>query len=222
MKIQMMLVAAALCASGAQAVNVTMGDSSSGWNGFMNVFETPEHGGSYVFGSGWGIGDLNASFNDGAGTVTMTPNTIGDPNPFWYSPSGGPGAIGNKVMDANLYHQVDGSYSGQTVTFQGVVLSNSLTSGHVATLFIKDFAPDYSSFNQAVIPVTPGAFSFSLATVNDPGRHVQWGVEMIGRCVWYTDIAQFGSAVFSQAVPQPGALAALGMGGLLAARRRRR
>ena len=152
----------------------------------------------------------------------MTPNTIGDPNPFWYTPSGGPGAVGNKIMDANLYHQVDGAYSGQTVTFQGVVLSNSLTSAHSATLFIKDFAPDYSSFNMNVIPAVPGPFSFSLTTVADSGRHVQWGVEMFGRCVWITDIGQFGSVVFSQSVPQPGALAALGMGGLLAARRRRR
>src|SRR5947207_9342925 len=98
------------------------------WQGFMNVFETPQHGGGYVFGSGWGTPDLCAVFSPGV--LTLSPNTIGDPSSFWYTPSGGPGAVGNKTMDANMYVEQTGPLSGQIVTFSGNVLSNTLV-GHV-------------------------------------------------------------------------------------------
>src|SRR5437660_9131271 len=83
-------------------------DPSAHWLGFMNVFETPQHGGGYVYGSGWGTADLSATFS--GSVLTLSPNTIGDPNSFWYSPSGGPGAVGNKSMDANMYVETTGLY----------------------------------------------------------------------------------------------------------------
>src|SRR5690606_36354225 len=151
-----------------------------------NVFELPSNGGAFVFGSGWGIGDLRASF---AGDVlTLSPNTIGDPAEFWYIGGGGPGASGNKIMDANLYQEFNGSLAGQTVTFTGNVLANSLTESHTAVAFIKDFAPDYSSFESTIIALTPGVFSISLETINDPTRHVQFGFTVNGVNVWETDV----------------------------------
>ena len=91
--------------SKSSAVTYTV-DPSATWLGFMNVFNVggPGYGmggaGGYVFGSGWGTPDLRASF---AGpTLSLKANTIGDPNPFWYTPSGGPGSVGNKIMDANF------------------------------------------------------------------------------------------------------------------------
>ena len=57
------------------------------WQGFMNVFEIPQNGGGYVFGSGWGTADLRASFAAGpSAPLTLACNTIGDANPFWYTP----------------------------------------------------------------------------------------------------------------------------------------
>ncbi|MFM9011495.1 MAG: hypothetical protein ACKON8_11685, partial [Planctomycetota bacterium] len=100
------LAAVCLCASMSLAalangaVEVTI-DSGTMTYGYMNVFNLPANGGSYQFGGSWGIGDLNAAFSNPS-TVTFTPNTIGDPNPYWYTPSGGPGATGNKIMEANL------------------------------------------------------------------------------------------------------------------------
>ena len=126
--------------------------------------------------------------------MTLTPNTIGDPNSYWYTPSGGPGATGNKIMDANLYVQtVDGTFTGQTVTFTGTVQANTLVSPYTSVAFIKDFAPDYSSFISVTAPLTPGTFSVSLDTINDPSRHVQYGFETIGPNVWVTDVAAKGS-----------------------------
>lgn len=218
-RISAILCAAALAVPVANAATVGVDDSSAPWLGFMNVFELD--GTSFVFASPWGLPDLNSSFDDGAPSVTMSPNTIGDPDPFWYIGGGGPGQAGNKVMEANLYQQIDdGSLSGTTVTFEGFVLSNTFTAAHDARIFIRDFAPDFSSVVETSIAATEGSFSISLATIADPLRHVQWGFQVKGVNVWFTDVAPFGSVVFSS-VPAPATAAFFGLAGLAAARRRR-
>jgi len=215
------LSAGLLTCSAAQAATVNVNDSTAPWLGFMNVFELPANGGGFVFASGWGVPDLVAAFDDANSKLTLSPNTIGDPNPFWYQGGGGPGALGNKVMEANLYQQVDdGSLSGQIVTFEGIILSNTFTSAHVSTIFIRDFAPDFSSFVESSIPVTAGAFSVSLLTDADPLRHVQWGFQTRGENVWITDTEPFGNVMITT-IPAPASLALLGLGGSMLLRRRR-
>lgn len=216
------------------AATVTL-DPGASWLGFMNVFDIPQNVaqppyppnlGPYQFGSPWGTADLMAAFS--GPTLTLRPNSIGDPNPYWYIGGGAPGAVGNKMMDANMYVEI-GSLPGQTLTFTGSVLANSLVgsvnamgNGWTAVAFIKDFAPDYSSSVSQTIALTPGDFSISLLTVNDPARHVQYGFEVIGPDVWITDNASYGSIQIT-AIPEP-ASAALLLGGLtlLATVRRRR
>jgi len=200
--IAMVGFAASVLSAPARAVDVTI-DSATMTNGYMNVFELPSNGGGYVFGSGWGIADLNATFPTST-SVNFTPNTIGDPNPFWYTPSGGPGAAGNKDMDANLYAQFDGTLAGQTLTFIGNVSENSLVAPYACYVYIRDFAPDYSSVVETRIPMpSAGNFSVTQALINDSGRHAQFGIGMRGPCVWYTDIASKGKVVFGpqQVVP---------------------
>jgi hypothetical protein len=176
-------------------------DPSSDWVGFMNVFELPENGGGFVFNGVWGTADLVAVFS--GPTLTLSPNTIGDPAEFWYQGGGMPGSPGNKTMDASMYVEpVAGTYAGQTVTFEGQVLSNSLVSPYTSVAFIKDFAPDYSSSVDVTIPLTPGPFSISLPAINDPLRHVQYGFETIGPNVWITDVEPFGKVEIA-AVPEP-------------------
>ena len=210
--------------AGAASADVTVGvdDSTAPWLGFMNVFNlpAPDGDGAYQFGSPWGVPDLTANFNDGAGTLTLGPNTIGDPDPYWYIGGGGPGAAGNKIMEANLYQELTGVINGEVVNFEGVVLSDTFTSAHQATIFIRDFAPDFSSVVEVSVPLDAGAFSLSLATINDPARHIQWGFQVKGVNVWATDVAPFGNAVIAQ-IPAPASAALLGLGGLVAARRRR-
>ena len=204
------------------AADVTV-DPGASWVGYMNVFEIPQNGGAYLWGSGWGTADLCATWS--GSTLSLTPNTIGDPNPYWYTPSGGPGAVGNKMMDANMYVETaPGLYTGQTLTFAGAVLSSTLLSSHDANnngwtsvAFIKDFAPDYSSYNIVTAPMVDGAFSINMATVADPARHIQYGFETIGPDVWITDVGPYGSI---QIVPEPASLALLALGGLMLARRR--
>jgi hypothetical protein len=135
--------------------------------------------------------------------LILGPNSIGDPAPYWYIGGGAPGNPGNKLMYADSYAQVDdGSLAGQSLTFSGTVLLNSLTSAHVAKVFVRDFAPDFSSFNQTMIDLpASGDFSVTLALMADPARHVQWGFEMIGACVWFTDPAPFGTVTVGPYIP---------------------
>jgi hypothetical protein len=206
-------------AAGAQA-QVVLGvpDSSAPWLGYMNWFELPANGGGFAGGSPWGVPDLRAQFSPTV--LTLLPNSIGDPSPFWYTPSSS-GPIGNKIMEANLYiESTGGALNGQNVSFQGTILSNTFTSAHQVFVFIKDFAPDFSSVVQTLVPVSSaGAFSVSLNTINDPNRKVQYGFQVVGENVWISRAPAFGSMTI--AIPTPGAAALIGLGGLVAMRRRR-
>lgn len=204
------LVLICACAS-TKAATVGV-DPGASWQGYMNVFNLPQAGGAYQFGSAWAVADLRATW---AGPVlTLSPNTIGDPNPYWYTPSGGPGAVGNKIMDAQMYVETTGVYSGQTLTFAGEVLSNTLVghydankNGWTSVAFIKDYAPDYSSSTSVTVPLVNGQFSLALGLDPNPARHVQWGFETIGPDVWITDVERYGSIRVAAAstVPEPAA-----------------
>jgi hypothetical protein len=167
----------------------------------MNVFALPEEGGAFIFGNTWQPADLRAVFS--GSNLNLSPNTIGDPNQFWYKNTsgtatapnfGGPGQAGNKTMEANLYVQKsDGSLSGQNVTFTGTVTSNTLT-GHDAIVFIRDWAPGFSSLSEITAPLVDGeTFTIDLDTDPAPGRIVQYGFQVKGVNVWVTDVAPFGS-----------------------------
>lgn len=227
------LAVAAIGISGASAqTNYVTVNSSEMVNGYMNVFELASNGGGYVFGSGWGIADLNASFGSGT-SVTLSPNTIGDPNPFWYTPSGQNGALGNKMMEGNLYAQND-ALAGSIIQFDGTVSAYSLATNsagipYVLTAFIRDFAPDFSSLNQTTVQLTGlGNFQLVLDTIDDPARHVQWGLQIYGPDIWGTDSAQLAAAGSAtvDAIPEPStyamlALGAAGLGAHMIRRRRR-
>jgi len=208
-----------LCATRpADAAVMVSVDPAAPWQGFMNVFELPSNGGGFVFNGSWGTADLTAVFN--GNVLTLGPNTVNDPSPFWYTPSGGPGSTGNKNMDANMYVQREDLSTGDTVTFAGTVLSNTLVSPYTSVAFIKDFAPDFSSFNQVTVPLTPGDFSITLATDPGAGRHVQYGFETIGPDVWVTDRGPVGEVQVTS-VPEPAALALIALAGAAPLLRRR-
>jgi len=169
-------------------------DPSKNWVGYMNWFETPQNGGGYAGGSVWATGDLKASFS--GSVLTLSPNSIDDSNAVWYVTTNSP-SVGNKIMEANMYVEPVGSLPGKTVTFTGTCVSDTLTSpantnpdgnGWTCVAVVKDLAPDYSSQVVATVPVTNGMpFSVSLTTINDPARHVQYGFETVGPCVWPQD-----------------------------------
>ena len=189
-----LLVASAVSAGTAFADTTVTLNGSDPYQGYMNVSNLPGDGGAFQFGGPWGTADLVAVFT--GDNLRLSPNTIGDPNPYWYIGGGGPGAPGNKIMEANMYVESTGPLAGQTITLVGEVVSNTLTPAHVAKAFIRDFAGDFSSVvEQSILLPASGSFSLSLATINDPGRHVQYGFQLTGVNVWVTDTAPFGAIV---------------------------
>ncbi len=155
--------------------------NGTGWIGFMNVFETPANGGGFVFASGWGVGDLVVVDNMD-GTVSLKPNRVNDPDPFWQTG----GLTGNKIMDASYYLQ-DDNLVGTAFTFNGEILANTiddsaLTYPIVYEAFIKVFNADYSSFTAYTADISStGTFSIALAANQSiTGDHVQYGFQMIG------------------------------------------
>jgi hypothetical protein len=186
------------------------------WLGYMNWTPTPQGWSPGGGGNPWGTADLNASF--AGAQLRLSPNTINDANCYWYyNPDGldcgtagsRPGAVGAKLMDANMYVETTDLFRGAAMSFSGTILNtnlldpshtNSEGNGWTCTAFIKDFAPDYSSsvITRADLATNAGTFNISYTTMNDvPGRHVQWGFETIGPDVWHSDpiLASLGNIV---------------------------
>lgn len=176
-------------------------DPAETWLGYMNVSDLPASGGASRPGGVWEVPDLRASFS--GSTLTLSPNTISDPAPYWYIGGGAPGRPGNKIMSANMYVEKTGSLSGKTITFTGTVTANTLTSTHSSVAFIKDFAADYSSFTSTTAPLVNGTFSISHVTAAGSGRHVQYGFETTGVNVWPSDAAAFGSVQIAPFIATP-------------------
>lgn len=205
-------LAAALLVSGAvygaKAANVTVNPGAA-WLGFMNVFELPSNGGGYAFGSPWGPADLNASFS--GATLTLTPNTsisrdVPLTDGFWWTGAGN----GNKSMAASMYVE-DNSLAGQSVTFSGNVLANTLVSPYTSVAFIKEFDGGYGLVNSTSVPLINGVFNINL--VGTTGVHIQYGFETVGPNARLDQVAGFGSVQIT-AVPEP-ATGALFIGGLI-------
>src|SRR5208282_3912922 len=87
----------------------------------------------------------------------------------------------NRRMDASFYVQND-ALAGQTLTFIGTCLSNTLVSPpdadfqFTSSVFIKQFNASYTLTGSTEVPLVGGQpFSISLATKK--GDHIQYGFE---------------------------------------------
>ncbi len=211
------VLSGSLLASTATAqVEVVVDDSAgamdtAGWLGYSNFFEIPFDLGIFVFGSAWGLDRLTAEFDDMASSVTFGPLGIDDPNVFWFMDTiggapdpvnpGGPGQDGNKIAETSFYQEVVGDYDGQTVTFSGEILADTLDSDWSVVAFVRDFAPDFQSFNDEEVSVPVGPFSVSLQVDPSAGRVVQYGFRMVGPNVWPSDVASKGAITVATVSP---------------------
>jgi hypothetical protein len=167
-------------------------DPTAPWIGYMNVFDLSM---DWLWGSAWGLADLQASFNNAVLTLSPNTNCYDPSNPYWVNPDGS----GAKNMDALIYQQFD-QLGGLTVTFVGYCPANTLASNYTSTAFIRDFNSSYAlvaSTNVAL--VTGQAYSIAMATT--AGDHIQWGFETIGPDANPTNVASLGNAQVSISPP---------------------
>ncbi len=204
-----------LCLIGvAQADLVINGaDPGAAWAGWMNVFELDQ---TYLWGSAWGAADLRATFDDN-GVLTLAPNTnVWNPeDAYWVKPDN----TGNKIMEANFMQEFGGgALAGQTVTFNYIVGTHTLSDDYTARAFIKVLDPDagWATVQYEWLELTPGPGSLSLAIDNIANAHTQIGFSLMGVPV---DPAGPAAATGVTIIPEPASLALLALGTVLLRRR---
>jgi plastocyanin len=167
--------------------NATVFDANATWNGYMNVFELPENGGGYVFGSPWGLDDLRAFVTPASNSVKLMPNTNtyadNTADPFWVNQTTG---AGNKNMEANTFVEPGPTANDNDLTFAGNVVNNNLDAAYTAKYFIKaldpnnGFADAFNGSKTFDLPIS-GTFSVSATAAELPaGLIIQYGFVMVG------------------------------------------
>lgn len=187
--------------SQAQSSTSLILDPNQDWIGYVNVFTLPQNGYAYQFGSAWAPSALTVYYDTPAApyntlTIIANTNTYAPGNAYWVNPDGS----GNEIVDASYYVQND-SLEGQTLTFSGVCLTNTITpiGTNTTTIFIKEFDNNYNVINSAVVTPTNGPFSLTLATGS--GVHIQYGFETVGADANPTNVYNLGEAVYQVQYP---------------------
>lgn len=218
---------------------------AEGWVGYMNVFDNNAGAqGGYVFGSGWGLGDLKTTVAvSNTGTyhgdqLVLEPNFNTYSNSlsgndadraFWTNSTDGgvtAGSAGNKFMEANTFVET-ASISTASAAFSGTIDSYSLAGGYSAIAFIKVLNPfnGYSQdFIQTANLVTGSTFNLTADLTAHQGKILQQGFMVSGLNA--NPAGMSGSAVVTvaaAAIPEPSSFALIGAGiALFAASTRRR
>lgn len=159
---------------------------SEGWVGYMNVFDNNAGAqGGYVFGSGWGLGDLKTTVAvSNTGTyqgdqLVLEPNfnTYNAADGFWAN-----GAAGNKFMEANTFVET-ASISTTSAAFSGTIDSYTLASGYTAVAFIKVLNPS-NGYSQDVFQtsnlVSGSTFNLTADLTAHQGKILQLGFMVSG------------------------------------------
>lgn len=173
-----------LTASFGFSQNMVTVDVGATWNGYMNVFDnpadgTPDCGGGYCFGSGWGLGDLIATI--GGSSITLLPNTNtynDNPGDAYWRDNNGAGPDGNKIMEANTYVEPGGTFNNVDLTFTVETISNTLDSRYAVVAFIKTVGG--TNIYKTVDITSGGVFSVSATASELASGTVQYGFAVTG------------------------------------------
>jgi hypothetical protein len=172
-------------------------DSTKNWVGYMNVYAISDSGeGGYMFGNAWGTAALTAYFS-GTNSITITPNTnCWNPlDNYWVNTNTVPYS-GAKWMEANFYVDVGQSLAGQTVTFVGNVITDTLAAPYVSQAFIKEFTSGYGYVGMTTASLVSGS-PFTVTRAISPGNVTQYGFITTGPDADPATLATLGKAVIA-------------------------
>ena len=127
-----------LISFGINAQNNIQISATDNWVGYVNVFDMPQDGGGYLFGSPWGLGDLKSTADAATNTLTLQPNfnTYADnpTDPYWVNQTT---LEGNKIIEASTYVEAGPALNDNDLTFYGDVLSYTLDTSYQVFFFMK-------------------------------------------------------------------------------------
>jgi hypothetical protein len=162
-------------------------NATDAWKGFMNVFELPENGSGYAFGSEWALDAIKTTLDTNANTIVLQPNfntyADGMSDPYWVDQTT---LEGNKFMEAISLVEPGEAFNGDDLTFSGDVLSHTLDTNYTAWFFIKALDPNNNFadvFEGAKVLELPTSGSFSVdASAADlaAGLLIQYGFIVTG------------------------------------------
>lgn len=163
-----------LMGGASQAQNTVTVDLNAAWTGYANVFDN----GVYQFGSAWALDAMLTTFNTADNAIELYPNynTYNPADSYWSN-----GEMGNKTFEGNTFVE-NAALAGSSLTFTGMVNSNTLAAGYVAEAFIKGLNPanNYATDVYVHTPLVSGQ-AFSINAPNIPsGLLVQYGFSVVG------------------------------------------
>jgi hypothetical protein len=192
-------------------------DPGKPWGGWMNVYSLVGGNaqGGWVAGSSWGTADLTAAMSGGTLTLGPNVNTWNPGDPYWVTPGGQP----NKWMEANFLVDAGTTLAGNSVTFAGSTIANTLASPYSAVAFIKEFTSGYGWIGMDTAPLTDGA-PFSVTRNIGAGNVTQYGFMLLGPNANPATVGPLGKVTLAL-IPEPAGVALLALGLLALAASRR-
>ena len=167
--------------------------------GYANWYQLD--GTTYTGGSEWGVNDIKTVLNAGDNTIDLHPNFSAYTDEVTNRPNLNVfhnGEIGNSIFEGNTYVQ-DDALAGQTFTYTGNTISNTLATGYMAMAFIKVFDANYANLQMTTAPLVVGE-NFTITASPAAGSHVQYGYYVKGLNANPTQEEALGFARVGQAI----------------------
>ena len=156
-----------------------------------------EINGTPVAGSTWGVLDLKTVVDPANNTLTLQPNfnTYADNpgDPYWVNQTT---LLGNKIFEGSTFVE-SFDLVGTSVTFEGSIISNTLSAEYEAQAFIKVFNNNFSVLKDEYAPLGEAGTDFTVTFDNpeDTDFIVQYGFYVKGINANPTNEAVLGSVV---------------------------
>lgn len=216
----LIVLATLLVVSGGVCADVALTiDDTDTWSGYVNTYRIVDDSFAFPF-EYPNLPDHPATLS--GNMITLGANsaiyeaqgggTAGE-DPAWFTGDGSGTFI--LYIDMLTFINRTGIANGETVTFDGSVVSDTLSGlgyangGYDVQLFMKTFDKDYNLQDETYTDLSVGDFSLSIMTLTDDAV-VQAGFSVKGLAVDPTTAAGLGSI---EVIPEPATMGLVGLAG---------